>query len=149
MERYYRHNYQGHYYAQRDQYMNVWCEICGGPHYTQNCPYSSGHSTYYYSNPYPHPQSFESYNLPPPEEEVSPSLIESHKALVETFNQWMESDEERKRVQAGNTPIWEVCYAKPPLFLAMCKLAADLDPNLQSVGNLLDRLVKDIVIESD
>ncbi|KAK3002902.1 hypothetical protein RJ639_019999 [Escallonia herrerae] len=35
------------------------------------------------------------------------------------------------------------------IFDALCKLSADSDPNLQSAAHLLDRLVKDIVTESD
>ncbi|KAG0581788.1 hypothetical protein M758_3G007100 [Ceratodon purpureus] len=35
------------------------------------------------------------------------------------------------------------------IFDALCKLSADSDPNVQSAAHLLDRLVKDIVTESD
>ncbi|XP_073287705.1 protein VAC14 homolog isoform X2 [Primulina huaijiensis] len=35
------------------------------------------------------------------------------------------------------------------IFDALCKLSADVDPNVQSAAHLLDRLVKDIVTESD
>ncbi|CAI7833983.1 unnamed protein product, partial [Closterium sp. NIES-53] len=35
------------------------------------------------------------------------------------------------------------------VFNALCKLSADLDPNVQSAAHLLDRLVKDIVTVSD
>jgi vacuole morphology and inheritance protein 14 len=35
------------------------------------------------------------------------------------------------------------------VFDALCKLSADSDPNVQSAAHLLDRLVKDIVTESD
>ncbi|KAJ6845055.1 protein VAC14-like protein isoform X1 [Iris pallida] len=35
------------------------------------------------------------------------------------------------------------------IFDALCKLSADTDPNVQSAAHLLDRLVKDIVTESD
>ncbi|KAL8258228.1 hypothetical protein R6Q59_030269 [Mikania micrantha] len=35
------------------------------------------------------------------------------------------------------------------IFDALCKLSADLDPNVQRAAHLLDRLVKDIVTESD
>ncbi|KAI3815530.1 hypothetical protein L1987_15201 [Smallanthus sonchifolius] len=48
MERYYGNSYQGRRLAQTDHYVNVWCEICGGPHYSQECPDSSGYSTDYY-----------------------------------------------------------------------------------------------------
>ncbi|URE24094.1 hypothetical protein MUK42_15831 [Musa troglodytarum] len=35
------------------------------------------------------------------------------------------------------------------IFDALCKLSADADPNVQSAAHLLDRLIKDIVTESD
>ncbi|WOL11614.1 hypothetical protein Cni_G20378 [Canna indica] len=35
------------------------------------------------------------------------------------------------------------------IFDALCKLSADSDPNVQSAAHLLDRLIKDIVTESD
>jgi vacuole morphology and inheritance protein 14 len=35
------------------------------------------------------------------------------------------------------------------IFDALCKLSADSDANVQSAAHLLDRLVKDIVTESD
>ena len=34
------------------------------------------------------------------------------------------------------------------VFDVLCKLSADVDPNVQNAANLLDRLVKDIITES-
>ncbi|URE24089.1 hypothetical protein MUK42_15831 [Musa troglodytarum] len=43
----------------------------------------------------------------------------------------------------------EALYNIAKIFDALCKLSADADPNVQSAAHLLDRLIKDIVTESD
>ncbi|KAI3775813.1 hypothetical protein L1987_45567 [Smallanthus sonchifolius] len=108
MERYYGNSYQGHYYAQRDHYVNVWCEVCGGPYYTQNCPNSSGYSTDYYGNYYRQALPYEGYRT---QEELNASWniigseTASGKVILETPEQVATMDEVQVTVTEGATQV--------------------------------------------
>ncbi|KAK1430057.1 hypothetical protein QVD17_12546 [Tagetes erecta] len=87
MDNYYEDDYEGNTYSYKDHRTSVWCEICGGPHYTYYCCYSQGYSTGY-DDPYPY--------TPP---EGPPSTPDLHTAMFEmnqVFQNYLASQHEQR-----------------------------------------------------
>ncbi|KAK9075431.1 hypothetical protein SSX86_003754 [Deinandra increscens subsp. villosa] len=117
----------GYQFDQGDSYVEVWCEICGEPHYTQDCYYYQGQPTYQYEEPYPYLQPFEDPSIPPSPPKPNPSLYEmlqqgidllSHPQPMIAYSKEVvengeisvrESEEQLHRIEEQNIVINDLC----------------------------------------